>query len=133
MNARRLTGIGIAVGIVGVIMLLMGAVWPQISTFVNYIWVVFACAMVILVVVSYLPRRVVGLLTRLCIAGIMLGIVGMIQPFTFALFKPGFLLLLGSTVLYTILSYIPQPSSASANRDVLVDMPEVLTARGQDM
>ncbi len=115
--------IGITLAVVGLIVLLLGLLSPPIATFVNYIWVVLVLAMAIIVGASYLPRRVVGIATRFCIAGIMLGILGMIQPFTFALFKPGFLLLLGSTALYTILSYIPAPSSASANPKVVEEMP----------
>ncbi len=111
-------------------MLVLGALAPGISTFANYIWAVFLVAMLILVGASYLPKRTLGIITRLCIAGIMLGILGMIQPFTFALFKPGFLLLLGSTALYIILSYIPTPSSASANPEVLEELPLSVSTRG---
>ena len=123
MTVRRLIGIGIAIAIVGAIVLLLGALAPGISTFVNYIWVVFFVAMLVLVGASYLPKRVIGIITRLCIAGILLGILGMIQPFTFELFKPGFLTLLGSTALYIILGYIPAPSSAAVHHEEIEEFP----------
>ncbi len=123
MNTRRLTGLGIAIAVVGAIMLLLGLLAPGISTFAYYIWGVFSVAMLIIIGASYLPKRVLNLITRLCIAGIMLGILGMIQPFTFTLFKPGFLLLLGSTAFYIILSYVPTLPSAAANPDVVEEFP----------
>ncbi len=123
MSLNGIRRIGITLAVVGLIVLLLGVLAPAISTFVNYIFVVLVLAMLIIIGASYLPRRVLGIATRLCIAGIMLGILGMIQPFTFELFKPGFLLLLGSTALYSILSYVPAPSSAAANPMVVEAMP----------
>ena len=72
-------------------------------------------------------RRLVGILTRLCIAGIMIGILFMIQPWSFALFKPGFLILLAATIGFIIVSHIPEPSSAAANPEVLESAPIRLT------
>jgi hypothetical protein len=67
--------------------------------------------------------KIIGTITRLCIAGIMLGIVGMIQPFVFDLFRYSFLLLLFSTLAFIIVSHLPEPSSASANPNVLQELP----------
>ena len=67
--------------------------------------------------------RLVGPITRLCIAGIMLGILGMIQPFVFDLFRYSFLLLLISTLVYIVVSHLPERSSAAANPEVLEEVP----------
>jgi len=61
--------------------------------------------------------RVAGLLTRLAVAGIALGILGMIQPFVFDLFRWGFLLLLVSTLVYTVVARLPEPPRAAALPD----------------
>lgn len=58
-------------------------------------------------------RRTLGIITRLCVAGIMLGILMMIQPWVFAFFKLGFLLLLFSTLAFIVVSHVPEPSSAA--------------------
>ena len=68
-------------------------------------------------------RHLVGIITRLSVAGIMFGILFMIQPFFFELFKPGFLILLFSTIVFTVISHIPEPSSAAADPRVLEDAP----------
>ncbi|MEP7198775.1 MAG: hypothetical protein ABI874_03050 [Chloroflexota bacterium] len=46
------------------------------------------------------------LILRAAVTGIILGIVGMIQPFVFELFKYGFLLLLASTIVYIVIAHI---------------------------
>jgi len=51
-------------------------------------------------------ERVYAVLIRFIIAGMFIGIFGMIQPWSLALFKPGFLLLLYSTLAYTVLSHV---------------------------
>ncbi len=54
-----------------------------------------------------------SLVTRASVTGIILGIVGMIQPFVFELFKYGFLLLLISTLTYIIVAHINPPAAPS--------------------
>jgi len=44
---------------------------------------------------------------RIMIAGIVLGVIGMFQPWAFALFGWGFLLLAISTLGFTIISNVP--------------------------
>ena len=56
-----------------------------------------------------------SLVTRASITGIILGIVGMIQPFIFELFKYGFLLLLISTLSYIVVAHIPAPTASAGN------------------
>ena len=51
-----------------------------------------------------------SLITRAVVTGIILGIVSMIQPFVFELFKYGFLLLLASTIMYIVIAHISPPT-----------------------
>jgi len=74
--------------------------------------------------------RLLGMLTRGCIAGIGIGIICMIQPFVFELFKWGFLLLLAATLLYIVVSHLPERSTAAANTDVTEAVPISLSAPG---
>jgi hypothetical protein len=75
--------------------------------------------------------RLLGLLTRACIAGIGIGIICMIQPFVFELFKWGFLLLLAATLLYIVVSHLPERSRAAANTEVTEAVPIALGAPGE--
>ena len=50
--------------------------------------------------------RTHGVIEALVIAGIALGIIGMFQPFTKALYEPGFLLLLISTLGFIVWSHV---------------------------
>ena len=63
-------------------------------------------------------ERFYSIMTKCIIAGMFIGIFGMIQPWSLALFKPGFLVLLYSTLAYTVLSHATprgrKPPSASA-------------------
>ena len=74
--------------------------------------------------------RLLGMLTRSCIAGIGIGIICMIQPFVFELFKWGFLLLLAATLLYIIVSHLPERSTAAASTEVAEALPISLSAPG---
>lgn len=57
--------------------------------------------------------RTLNLVTRVIVIGIMLGIIGMIQPWVFDLFRYGFILLLISTVAFIIISHVPERSSGA--------------------
>ena len=71
-------------------------------------------------------RSLSGILTRLSSVGILLGLAGMLQPFTLEWFKPGFFILLASAVLFMIGPHMVASPSAAANVVVLEDMPPVL-------
>ena len=75
-----------------------------------------------------MPARILNLLTRACIAGIILGIIAMIQPWVFVLFKDGFLLLLASTLLYIVVSHLPERASAGAGPAANEDRPPARSA-----
>jgi len=54
---------------------------------------------------------------RVVIGLMILGMVGMFQPFTILLYRPGFLLLLVSTIVFIVLSHltpVPETPDASA-------------------
>lgn len=53
-----------------------------------------------------LPGRRYNPIMGVIIAGIVIGILMMFQPFTLALFEPGFLLLLFSTLAFTLWSHV---------------------------
>lgn len=58
-----------------------------------------------------LPRRRHGVIEGVIIAGIVIGILMIFQPFTLALFEPGFLLLVFSTLAFTLWSHVlPKPT-----------------------
>lgn len=64
-----------------------------------------------------MSERLYSILIRCIIAGMFLGILGMIQPLSLSLFKPGFQVLLYSTLAYIILSHItPRSQDSSSER-----------------
>lgn len=52
------------------------------------------------------PERTYKIIEYVFIAGILVGIVSMFQPWTFALFKPGFFVLFGSLIAFMIWSHV---------------------------
>jgi hypothetical protein len=64
-----------------------------------------------------------GIATRLCIAGIIVGIIFMIQPFVFPLFRYGFYILLLSTIVYTVVARFPSRPGAGAGGDGVEEPP----------
>ena len=72
--------------------------------FISFIWFV----------ASKLNRNISARVYRpvetLLIGGIVLGVLGMFQPWTFALFKPGFLLLFASLLGFMVWSHIKPKS-----------------------
>jgi hypothetical protein len=68
-----------------------------------------------------IERRRQSRIEWVIIAGIILGIAMMFQPWTVALFEPGFLLLLFSTLAFILWSHVipkPVPVEARANDEV---------------
>jgi len=53
-----------------------------------------------------MSERLYSILTRCIIAGMFIGILGMIQPLTVLLFKAGFLILFYSMLAYIVLSHV---------------------------
>jgi hypothetical protein len=53
-----------------------------------------------------IPARMHRSIERVCMAGIALGVVGMFQPWWFAAYRMGFLVLLISTLAYILWSHI---------------------------
>jgi len=76
--------------------------------FITFIWVVATTFN------NQIPAKVYQTVERIIIAGIVLGIIGMFQPWVFFAYKYGFLLLLFSTLSFILWSHIV-PKAASAN------------------
>ena len=53
-----------------------------------------------------MSERFYSILIKCIIVGMFIGIFGMIQPWSLSLFKPGFVILLYSTLAYTVLSHL---------------------------
>jgi hypothetical protein len=71
-----------------------------ILTFITIIWLVAS------VLNHNIPMRVYRPIELVIIAGIVLGIVGMFQPWSFAAYRLGFFLLFGSTLAFILWSHI---------------------------
>lgn len=57
-----------------------------------------------------MSERVYILVMKVIVTGLFIGILGMIQPFSLSLFKPGFLILFYSTLGYIVFSHITPKS-----------------------
>ena len=58
-----------------------------------------------------MDERIFNLLMRVILIGLVVGMLGMIQPFSLALFKPAFLILFYCTLGYIVLSHFnPRPA-----------------------
>ncbi len=84
--------------------------------------------------------RVIGISTRLCVLGIVVGIFFMIQPWFFDLFRYGFLILLIATIGYTIVARFPATAGAAKpdgdsgdGLPVSVEQAEQAMAKGEGM
>jgi hypothetical protein len=62
-------------------------------------------------------QRVYRIVERLLIAGIVLGVIGMFQPWVFAAYTYGFILLLFSTLAFIVWSHIV-PKGASEHQEI---------------
>jgi hypothetical protein len=69
-----------------------------------------------------MSRRSYARAERAIISLMLLGIIGMFQPFVIALYRYGFLLLLFSTILFIIISHIaPKPDTPDATGSVSIE------------
>jgi len=75
-----------------------------------FIAIILLFIMIIMIAVQYfshrIPQRTFQILEYAGIAGIVLGIIGIFQPWSLAAYKYGFLLLLFSTLFYILWSHI---------------------------
>ncbi len=125
---RRTINTGILIGVVGAVVLLLRLLMPTFADFITYIYVAFVFVVALYRIFTFLPRQAISFITRAGVVGIMMGLAGMIQPFTPDLFRPGFYLLLLSTVTYSVVSYVRPSSSASASRELMEEMPVSISA-----
>jgi hypothetical protein len=130
MRLRGVRNTAILVVGVGVAMLLLRLLLAQFADFITYIYVAFVFVVVLYRVFTFLPRRAISFLTRAAVVGILLGLALMIQPIKdlAGLFRPGFYLLLLSTVTYSVISYVRTPSSAALHPEMLEEMPVSISA-----
>ena len=63
-----------------------------------------------------MDERVLNVIMRVIIGGLIVGMLGMIQPFSLTLFKPSFLVLFYCTLGYIVFSHF-NPRPARKNED----------------
>ena len=71
-----------------------------VLAFITVIWLVATALN------KNIPERAYRIIEWICIAGIVLGIVGMFQPWSFAAYRYGFLLLFFSTLAFILWSHV---------------------------
>ena len=130
MGLRGVRSTVLLIVVVGAAVLLLRLLLPQFADFITYIYVAFVFVVVLYRFFSFLPRRAISFITRAAVVGILLGLALMIQPFKdlAGLFRPGFYLLLLSTVTYSVISYVRPASSAALHPEVLEEMPVSISA-----
>ena len=130
MRLRGVRNTAILVVGVGIAVFLLRLLLPQFADFIIYIYAAFVFVVVLYRLFTYLPRRAISFITRAAVVGILLGLALMIQPYKnlAGLFRPGFYLLLLSTVTYSVISYVRQPSSAALHPEMLEEMPVSISA-----
>jgi len=128
MKVRGIVKSAVLIGVVGVAVLLLRLLLAQFADFITFIYVAFVFVVVLFRAFTFLPRRAISFLTRAAVVGILVGLAGMIQPFGPALFRPGFYLLLLSTVTYSVVSYVRPASSAALHPEMLEEMPVSISA-----
>jgi hypothetical protein len=65
------------------------------------------------------PERIYRIIEYILIGGIILGIVGMFQPWLFAAFRYGFYLLLASTIGYIVWSHVSPAKPKDGTAEVM--------------
>jgi hypothetical protein len=66
-----------------------------------------------------MSRKTYSRVERAIIALMLLGMIGMFQPFALELYRYGFLLLLFSTIVFIVVSHVsPKPEAADASGPV---------------
>jgi hypothetical protein len=130
MGLRGVRSTVLLIVVVGAAVLLLRLLLVQFADFITYIYVAFVFVVVLYRLFSFLPRRAISFITRAAVVGILLGLALMIQPFKdlAGLFRPGFYLLLLSTVTYSVISYVRPASSAALHPEVLEEMPVSISA-----
>ena len=130
MRLRGVRNTAILVVGVGAATLLLRLLLAQFADFITYIYVAFVFVVVLFRLFTFLPRRAVSFVTRAAVVGILLGLALMIQPIKdlAGLFRPGFYLLLLSTVTYSVISYVRPASSAALHPEMLEEVPVSISA-----
>jgi hypothetical protein len=106
-------------GIVVIVLLVLRLVLPSVLPAVageiaSFLTVFLAILMAFIFLIAFtaselggkISRRPYQLIERIIIAGILLGVVGMFQPWTMLGYRIGFHLLLASTLAFTLWSHV---------------------------
>jgi hypothetical protein len=84
--------------------------WDAIPFLLIFIAILLVYILFIIIVGSMLnnnvPQRIYKIIESILIAGIVLGVVGMFQPWVFSAYKYGFVLLLISVLLFIVWSHV---------------------------
>ena len=94
--------------------------WAAFFTVLFAILSAYICGIAFLsrVLSGRISQRVFGLVEKTLIAGILLGVAGMFQPWVQALYWIGFLVLFASTWSFTVWGYVvPKSAHASESLD----------------
>jgi hypothetical protein len=122
---------GIVVAVLLILRLILPGVLPstagQVASFLTiFLAILMAFIFLIAFVASELggeiPQRPYRLIEAAIVAGILLGVVGMFQPWALLGYRIGFHLLLASTLAFTLWSHV---SPKMASRAESVSVPEV--------
>ena len=129
---KRLTRPLITGAILVIVLLVLRVVLPQVlpaaagqtASFITvflailmaYIFFVIVLAAILLS--GRVPQRVYGPIEKIIIAGIVLGVVGMFQPWIHAGFRVGFHLLLASTLSFIVWSHITPRTARYGEEEV---------------
>jgi hypothetical protein len=69
-----------------------------------------------------MDERVLNVIMRVIVTGLVVGMLGMIQPFSLALFKPAFLILFYCVIGYIVFSHFnPRPAAKKKEEPLGVD------------
>ncbi len=80
---------------------------PFISIFIAIILAFITLIWLVATALNHnIPERIYRPIERILIAGIVLGIVGMFQPWLFIAYRVGFFLLFGSTLAFILWSHV---------------------------
>jgi hypothetical protein len=77
------------------------------------VYIFFIIVPAAIVLSGRVPRQVYDLIEKTIIAGIVLGVIGMFQPWAHVLYRIGFLVLLASTLAFIVWSHITPKATSS--------------------
>lgn len=126
MSARQIVKPLIVGAILVAIFVALGKILPPLLAPATGQWISFFAALVAILsgyicFISFISRllsgriseRLFGILEKLLIAGILLGIAGMFQPWVPVFYPAGFIVLFAATWIFTLWGYVVPKSAHS--------------------